>query len=232
MALKGLLEWTKLVCMNNIVLSGGVVDLDKTNEKASVFVKDNSVLNVFNLLGDVELNIKIDKKCTLNMNMFDYTSNKNIVINVDMDDYSTFNFNNSFITEGKYELKINNNLYGSNITSNVNIRGINEKDGNVVVLMDGLVVGNTHDNILNEYAKVINKSDNSSVMIPNLIVNTNEVVANHGVSIGGFRKDEMFYLRSKGLDDVSISKLLEEGFITSIMEDDVKNRIKNILVGR
>ena len=76
------------------------------------------------------------------------------------------------------------------------------------------------------------KSEISNVLIPNLVVNTNEVEANHGVSIGGIDEDEMFYLMSKGISKATAKKLIEEGFILSIMPDDIKERIKNILVGR
>ena len=98
--------------------------------------------------------------------------------------------------------------------------------------MDGTVAGETKDNTLNEYARIINKSEASNVMIPNLVVNTNEVMANHGVSVGSIDEDELFYLATKGINKYTAQKLVEEGFILSIMNDEIKERIKNILLGR
>ena len=218
--------------MNRILLSGGVRDLEKFSEVSEIVAEGENTLNIINLGDNVNLDIKISKRSTLTINMFDYAYDKNIDLQIEADDEATFNLNASFIANGKYILNIKDNLYGNNITSNVNIRGINERAGTVTILMDGTVAGETHDNVLNEYARVINKSDFGSVLIPNLIVNTNEVVANHGVSIGGFRGEEIFYLTSKGIDKHTAQKLIEEGFILSIMDEDVSGKIKNILIGR
>ena len=70
------------------------------------------------------------------------------------------------------------------------------------------------------------------MLIPNLIVNTNDVEANHGVSIGSIDEKELFYLMSKGIDRHNAVKIIEEGFLEAIMPEDVKEKIKNILVGR
>lgn len=218
--------------MNKIVLNGGINVLEKFNEDAMITVSEDSVLNAINLQGDLNLDIKISNNKTFTLNIFDYVTVKNINLLVECDDEAKFNLNVSFINSGSYNLNVKNNLYGSNIISNVNVRGINESGANTTILMDGTVAGETVGNVLNEYAKIINKSDKSSVLIPNLIVNTNDVIANHGVSIGNINDDELFYLKSKGIDKYSARKLLEEGFILSIMDEDIKTQIKNILIGR
>ena len=218
--------------MNNILLGGGISDLENYSNHSTIVVDGNNTLNVINLKDDVILNIKLNANACLNLNMFDFSFEKKIEITVEEDDYSTFNLNAAFINDGKYSLNIHNNLYGNNINSNVNIRGINERDGVVTILMDGTVAGETKDNVLNEYAKIINRSDASNVMIPNLIVNTNEVTVNHGVSIGNISEDELFYLATKGINKYTAQKLVEEGFILSIMDERIKERIKNMLIGR
>ena len=65
-----------------------------------------------------------------------------------------------------------------------------------------------------------------------MVVNTNEVIANHGISIGGVNEEELFYLMCKGISKANAIKLIEEGFILSIMDNELKERIKNILLGR
>ena len=218
--------------MNNILLNGGISDLDNYSSKSNIIVNGNSTLNVINLNDDVKLDIKINASSSLIINMFDFAYDKNIELNIETDDNSSFNLNATFICENKYNLKIHNNLYGNNITTNVQIRGINESEGTTTIIMDGVVVGETKDSVLNEYARIINKSKASNVIIPNLIVNTNEVTANHGVSIGSINDDELFYLLTKGINHHTAVKLIEEGFLLSIMDENMKERIKNILIGR
>lgn len=218
--------------MNNILLSGGISDLENYSTNSIITVNDNSVLNVINLRENINLNIKINANSSLTINMFDFSFDKNIEFDIESNDNAVFNLNAAFITEGKYVINIHNKLYGNNITSNINIRGINEREGTTTILMDGTIAGETENNTLNEYARIINKSDSSNVIIPNLIVNTNDVVANHGVSIGNIDENELFYLATKGINRYSAQKIIEEGFIISIMDEEIKERIKNILLGR
>lgn len=218
--------------MNNIVLSSGVNYLDRFIDEAVVNVKNNSILNIINLGKNLHLHFKIENNANLTVNMFDYAEDISIYLTVEAADRSHFVLNAGFIAEGKYDLNIDTNLYGDDIDVDVNIRGINEENGVVKILMNGTVAGETKNNVLNEYARIINKSVSTNVLIPNLIVNTNEVVANHGVSIGGFNDDELFYLTSKGIKKSNARRLIENGFILSIMDDDNREKIKNILIGR
>jgi len=218
--------------MNKIVLSSGVNELEKFVDTTDIIVLRESTLNIVNYGQSLHLNIEIKENAFLILNIFDIAVRKEIVIDITSYDNSKFTLNVGFISEEKYTLKVNTNLFGNNIINDVNIRGINENKSTVNIIMNGTVVGKTVNNVINEYAKIINKSDASNIMIPNLIVNTNDVVANHGVSIGGFRSDELFYLASKGIDTENSKKMIEEGFILSIMDESLLERIKNILIGR
>lgn len=218
--------------MNNIVLNGGVTYLDKYSGPLKMCVSGYSTLNIINICQNLDLNIVLNKGAILVLNMFDYTELHSCNIRVESHDQSVFTLNASFICMDEYVLNIENDLNGNNINNSVFVRGINEKEGTVKVTMSTNIPKNTHDNVINEYAKVINKSDNSNVLIPKLIVDTNDVTANHGVSIDSISDDEIFYLESKGLSKDVAKHLIEEGFILSIMDNDNKERIKNILIGR
>lgn len=192
-------------------------------------IREDSILDGINFKRSLDLHIIIKDNCTLLFNMFMISNNRTINLVIDLYDNSKFIFNNSFIARKKYELNIDTNLKGSNSETDVNMRGINEKDGSILIKMNGIDDKNTKDNVINEYAKIINKGDNANIIIPNLIVNTNEVMANHGASIGTIDKDELFYLKSKGLNEKDASNLLEDGFILSIMDDENKEKIKKYL---
>ena len=218
--------------MNNIVLDGGVTKLDRLFSVTNITVKSDSVLNAINLGINNKINITIEEDATLVFNLFNFEDESSIDINIESRDRSKINLNAGFISRIKYDLNINTNLYGDDILTNVEVRGKNESTGTVKILMNGTVAGETKNNVMNEYAKIINKSEYSNVLIPNLIVNTNEIEANHGVSIGGHNKDEIFYLMSKGLDEYAAKGVIEEGFILSIMDGEIREIIKNILIGR
>ena len=218
--------------MNKILLNNDIVTLDNKINDAEINVKKDSTLYIINPKHKLDLNIKIESNSKLNVLLFSNIGPLEVKLNIESNDNSVFNFSNSFIADEIYNLDINTNLYGNNISNNVNIRGINEENGTIVINMNGTVAGETKDNVLSEYAKIINKSSESNVLIPNLIANTNDVIANHGVSIGGFNNDELFYLTSKGIDEENAKKLIEEGFILSILDEEMVGIVKNILIGR
>ncbi len=218
--------------MNKIVLSGGSIDLDKYMNEGEFTIAEDTTLNIINLHNNCNLVFKVNKGKSLVINMFDYAVDLKASLDIELDDDANFTLNSAFIVDVKYDLSINTKLYGSNIYAGVFVRGINLETGTTKITMNGIVAGETHSNEINEYVKIINKSKLSNVIIPDLIVNTNDVVANHGVTISGIDKSELFYLLSKGLDESHATKLIEDGFLLSIMNDKVKETIKNILVGR
>lgn len=217
---------------HKIVLTDDIVDLESHVKLASVTVNGNSVLNAINLHNNLNLKIKLEKKSTLTLNLFDFAIINEVKLDIELDDEATLILNGAFIAEEKYGLDIDVKLYGSDTSVSINIRGINEENATTKIIMNGTLAGETKNSRIDEYAKVINKSDASAILIPNLIVNTNEVEANHGVSIGSIDKNEIFYLMSKGLSLEDATKIIEEGFLVSIMSDSEKKRIQNILVGR
>lgn len=218
--------------LNNIILGGGVVDLDKYINSAKITIKEDTIINAINLHNNMDLKMLVKSGKNLIINMFDYAVNLNTHLEIELEDRSNLTINCTFIAEVKYELDIDTKLYGDNIKTKVNIRGINEPEGIVRITMNGTVAGNTKGNVIEEYAHILNKSRLSNIIIPNLIINTNEVEANHGVTIGQISEDELFYMMSKGINRSTATKIIEEGFIKEGLDLDVKEKIQNILVGR
>ena len=218
--------------MNKIVLSGETIELEKYMNATQIIVQKDSILNSMNLGENLDLHIIIQDDANLTINLFDFAPNIQNKIIVDSYNNSKLILNTSFICENKYELDIETNVLGDNVTNLVNIRGINEKEGFVRIEMNGNIDKDTKNSTLSEYAKIINKSDESNVLVPNLKCDTNLTIANHGVSIASIDKEALNYLKTKGIRENMAIKIIEEGFIESIMDEPIRKRIKNILIGR
>ena len=209
--------------MNNLLLE----DLNK-----EINIKKSSIINGININKDIDLKINVFKNVDLSINIFTNDNNKDIKLDIILNDNSKLNLNISFISNKKYNLIVNTTLKGDNIESNVNIRGINRPQSNTNINMDGIILKGTKDNYLNEYAKVINKSNVSSVkIVPNLIVDSMDSYASHGAAIFDVSKTNIKYLMSKGLNREDAINLLEKSFILEIMDDDIKSIIKDELNG-
>ena len=217
--------------MNKILLGSGNFDLERYTSPCTLEVKKSTTLNAINMCTDLTLDIHVLDDAEFTLNLFDFDEATKHKIHITTFKNSKVKINVSFIAMNDYNLEINATINGEASSTDVNIRGINESS-NVNITLNGTANKKCKDSIINEYAKIINTSDKSNTLIPNLIVNTNEVVANHGVSIGSINDDELFYLMSKGISKSNAIKLIEEGFILSIMDSEVKERIRNVLLGR
>lgn len=62
------------------------------------------------------------------------------------------------------------------------------------------------DNLLVSKNAICNSS-------PQLSIKADDVKASHGSTVGGFNKDELFYLQTRGLPKQKCKKLLEESFL-------------------
>ena len=77
---------------------------------------------------------------------------------------------------------------------------------------------------------IINLTDNKCEIRPNLYIDEYDCNANHSALIGGFSKQELFYLQSRGLSINDANRLLINGFLLSDFDNvkmikEIKNNI-------
>lgn len=98
--------------------------------------------------------------------------------------------------------------------SNIRNNGVNIKDGKIEFNVSSFVPNNIKKCIVNQSARIINMTDNTCTIKPNLFIDEEDVVANHSALIGTFSFDEMFYLESRGIKRKEAESLLTSGFLT------------------
>lgn len=125
--------------------------------------------------------------------------------------------------EQKYDLVIYHNL--KNTISNITNHGVNLEDGSITFNVTGLVYNDMTDCELNQNNKIVTFNDNKCVITPKLLVDENDVVANHSALIGKFDDEEIFYLQSRGIDKNSAITLLTKGFLLEGLEDERLEKI-------
>jgi len=199
---------------------GGTLHQEKENK---------SIINLIGIEEKEHKYYKVLNNKELTINVFSL-KRLDLTIDVDLYDSSKLYVNVAFINKDKVNLNININLLKNNSLANVSVRGINKGNDINIILNSSDLLG-TDGNIVNEYAKIINHSDAKNILIPNLLVNSYNIVANHGVSIGSLDKEMIFYLLSKGISKKEAYNLLEEGFILMYMEESIKEEIRKLIKG-
>lgn len=179
----------------SIIIEGNVIlhDINNNNEELNIKLDDNSSLDFYlikNIENDYYIHFTLLKNAKLNLNMLILNKNNNKVT-IDID------------------------LLDNNSKAFADIRGINiENNSNLDIICNGYIKNSTKDNELVENLKGLIINDNDTIKIsPIMIVDTNEVSANHLVTIGSFLKEELFYLTSLGLTEEIAKKMLTNSFL-------------------
>lgn len=212
MLLMGILKMNKLIVVEDKKINSGEYSLE-LNKEISLDISGNVIIHDIN-----NINNKIELKISNNSSL-DYYE-----IRVLEDDYhfhitlleeANFNLNLLILNKGKHQIKIDVDMLKNNAYASLNIRAINiENNSNLDIICNGYIKKNTKGNELVENLKGLITKDNDSIKIsPIMIVDTNEVSANHLVTIGNFDVEELFYLKSLGLSEDYAKKLLTESFI-------------------
>ena len=114
-------------------------------------------------------------------------------------------------THEKYNFLVYHNA--KNTISNIINNGVNILDGNLEFNVSGFVSNGITGCDINQSARIINMTENTCTIKPNLFIDENDVVANHSALIGTFSADEIFYLMSRGISEKDAESLLTKGFL-------------------
>ncbi|MCH5167163.1 MAG: SufD family Fe-S cluster assembly protein [Erysipelotrichales bacterium] len=192
--------------MNKILVDGDKYFLSE--DIKSIAVEGNATIYI-NDLADFSLNIKLLDNSSLSI--YDFTRKcGNKEIEVTHTNNTKLSYFHTFKVSDKYNFKYKAFFNGNNNIDDINVSGVSH--GLVNLDIDGVVIDNIKNNVLNENIKVLTIGG-KCITSPMLHINTKEVIANHNTAISNIRDDELFYLKSKGIDVNSAIKLIEDGYI-------------------
>lgn len=195
-------------------------------------VEENVNFNLFELREEEEIKVqykyylKANSYATINK-FYDVNKVRELdIINLDGESANIeYNFKTISKDTQKYDMMIYHNY--KNTISNVTNKGVNIKDGNIVFNVTGIVYNKINDCVINQNNRIINLNDKKCVINPNLLIEENDVEANHSALIGKFSDDELFYLMSRGINKEQALNLLIKGFLTENINE--KDQIEKII---
>lgn len=119
--------------------------------------------------------------------------------------------NSSSLTQN-YQYKINHITHDSkSLTNNY---GICKNSSNIVMDCHGIIKKNAKKTVLSQKSKGILLDMYSKMSAqPLLVIDENDVIANHGASIGAIDDNDLYYLMSRGLTREESEKLIVLAFI-------------------
>ncbi len=224
------------VCSNKItidVINDTDLEIEYNNLKSdndiNIHVSENKILNLFELKQSNSVNANynyvLDRNSVLNVVKF-YDCNDVIESDtVDLNgEYSSVNYTLKTISNEKqiYNLRLNHNA--KNTISNVTNSGVNI-NGSIDFNVTGYVPNGCKDCELNQSNRIVTFNNNLCKIDPILLIDENDVVANHAALIGKFNEDELFYLNSRGISYDDAITLLVKGFLLDNLKDERLDKI-------
>ncbi len=178
--------------------------------------KDIDVIITMNESNTKNINIYIKENSSLTLNLLMIDDSSNIIVNLDGENsklqlhYSSINYNKQ-----NYKITVNHNK--SKTISNIINHGISVEGNKIIFDVNGVIPKTSEECICNQDNKIINIKDSESIIKPNLYIDNYNVEANHQAYIGNFKKDDMFYLMSRGINKKDCRFLLLKSFLLNKM---------------
>ena len=203
--------------MNNIKVKGDYILLDKSNIKS---LENNKSYIISDELLNEEVNIIIPDNYNVKFYIINYEKDM-LKISFTQNNDSVLEFVFSVISNKKINYLINNYVKGNNNKTLIKGRIFNDKNADTLVTVNGTIDEGTIGNDYTEDIRGLNIYSNNLEIKPNLIVSTNEVIANHMVTIGNFDEKQVEYLKEKGISNENIQSLLLDAFLNNIFPKDM-----------
>ena len=199
----------------NICLDSGV-ELNLYEIKSSLKTK---IKYLYNLVADSYL-------CVKKFNDNIETKEMNIINLNGTNAKADFYFKTIAKSNEVIDVIVNHNI--KNTTSNINVDGLTIENGTINLTVTTLIPNKVTGCIASQQNEIIKLNNTQSTIKPLLLIEENEVVANHSARLGSFDEKNLFYLMSRGLTKTTAEKLLIKGFLTrNINEMDIINKFIN-----
>lgn len=199
------------------------IRLDSCGQDINIDVMDNMCLEVF----------EIDNN-TVNKINYNLRSNSRVIVNKiarDCSDVTRINLSGENASIKYYSSIMNykDNIYDLKVEHKANYTSseiynhcVNFTDKKFKFLVDGQVVKEAIECSCSQDNQIIDLQNGKNYISPNLLIDNNLINANHSAYIGKFKKDVIFYLKSRGLTEKDCEFLLIKGFLLGRMNLDEK----------
>jgi Fe-S cluster assembly scaffold protein SufB len=199
-----------------VLLDGNTYYLNINRETNIEIVANN--INKLIIIGTSNYHLKIIMEENSQLTVNSINKDNSSSININLKKGSSITYNHSTLTDIDSVNEFIINHLDSDSTSIINNNGINRKENKLFFNIDGIIPKNLLNINCNQSSKILNYSNGNSKIIPNLIIDSNDIVANHAAYIGEINEEELFYLESRGIEKDNIKMLMYKGTMLGKME--------------
>lgn len=197
------------------------IKLDSCDREINIDVMDDMCLVVFEIDNNTsnKITYKLNRNSQVIVNKIARNNSDITRINLNGEKASIKYYSNIMnYSNNTYDFTINHNA--SYTESNIVNHAVNFTESEFRFLVDANVIKESIECFCNQDNKIIDMIGGKNYISPNLLVDNDLINANHSAYIGKFKKDVMFYLKSRGISEQDCNLLLIKGFLLEKMDLD------------
>ena len=197
------------------------VRLDNCSNDICINVMDNMCLEVFEIGNNTSNKVTYNLGSNAQVIVYKISRNNSDIIRVNLNgEKSSIKFYSSLMnySNNTYDFKVRHNASYSE--SDIVNHCVNFTESEFRFLVDSDIKKDSLECICNQDNKIIDMIGGKNYISPNLLVDNDLITANHSAYIGKFKKDIMFYLKSRGIRERECNLLLIRGFLLEKMNLD------------
>lgn len=181
-------------------------------------IKCNIFIITSGIKGKVQYKYNLEKNSNCKVEKLNYLKNMNEMTIMNLSAFSNVDYIFKSIVTNKesYDYMIYHK--GINSISNIKNSSVNES-GCISYQISSFIPKNITGCTANQFNRIINLTDNKCEIKPNLYIDCDDVEANHSALIDKFSDEEMFYIKSRGINEINAVKMLTRGFLLSNIEN-------------
>lgn len=193
----------------DIELNVGVKDANY-----QILVKEDAKCNVWITGSHTNLRVEIIENKNSQVQVSSFLENSNCQIEIDLNgEEATANFSYSILSqkESKNQITVFHNA--SNTKSKVICNGLSDQKAPIILDVNGYIPKSSKNCSCNQDSRILELENSTSEIHPNLYIENYEVEASHSAYIGPFKKEELFYLESRGIPEKEATGLLVKSLL-------------------
>lgn len=197
------------------------VRLDNCSNDICINVMDNMCLKVFEIGNNTSNKVIYNLGSNAQVIVYKISRNNSDIIRVNLNgEKSSIKFYSSLMnySNNTYDFKVRHNASFSE--SDIVNHCVNFTESEFRFLIDSDIKKESLECLCNQDNKIIDMIGGKNYISPNLLVDNDLITANHSAYIGKFKKDIMFYLKSRGIRERECNLLLIRGFLLEKMNLD------------
>lgn len=202
-----------------------------TEKNIEITLNDNINLKVIDTSNNTKNKItyNIGENSKVEINKLSKDCSDKVTVNINKEN-SNIKFYSSIINyeDNTYHQDINH--YNRSSKSKIVNHCININDNNFKFIVNGTIKNNAENTIFKQDNKIININNGNSQILPNLIVDNDEIEASHSAYIGTFDENIIFYLMTRGIPKKDCINLLIKSFLLTDMNlEEEQERFNEII---